>query len=326
MSMLIILTGCFADENAIDHLPAEQVTLTTDSDSADQIFYSFRDRKVISKNSLHKWDLAFECRFNGFDIFINSGHGMKVYNTRIQDFRVSLTPTDLPWEKDRGCGDLNLMCIGEWGDLKSDNPLSHKYLYILDLGVDEAGYELGYKKFLVAGFTDGSYLIRYSDINGENEHLKLIEKDTDYNFVYFSIAQGGRIVKVEPPKDQWDILFTPFIDFYSGETGPEDVILNDESSLIYGLISNPSKIETGIDSTNPWDKVTYFDTENVSFSRHTNAIGKNWYDWSNALGEYKVRSTLFFVRDDGTGTYLLRINSFVRDKRYSTISFQFKNL
>ena len=57
-----------------------------------------------------------------------------------------------------------------------------------------------------------NYKIQYADLKCINLSRKIISKDNNYNFVYFSINSGTTLT-IEPYKTNWDLNFTTFTNY-----------------------------------------------------------------------------------------------------------------
>lgn len=326
IAILLVQSSCFTEEQPFDPVQPHQERLSTDTDTSGQVFYSLKHRKVVSANSVNDWDLAFECRENHYTILVNSARGMAAHNTEIGDFGVSLSPDNLQWTFDHPDSEINKTAIGVWGDFEGGSPVSYRQLYVLNLGVDQNGNQLGYKKFLIGGYTDGNYLVRFSDLDGSNEGLKLIPKDERYNFTYLSFKNNGQIVEIEPLKDDWDLCYTPYADSLVKPVSPEVRVLQDQFALYHGIISNPYNREVALDEHLAWEDVTYFGSGKYEYMNQPNAIGHQWYAWDDGKFEYRADSTLFCLRDHNHNLYLIRFHSFEQNGGSTFVSFQFKNL
>lgn len=325
ISVLVLMTSCFTPEQPSDPVEPFHEVLTTDIDSAGQVYYSLKDRKVVGTSNVYQWDLGFECGTSGFNIIVNSGKGMAAYNTKITDFRIPLTSDNLLWDYDHPCGDLSMTCIGNWGDFNNNNPSSYGNVYIVNLGVDTYGRGLGYKKILIGGFIDGHYVLRFADLDGSNERLMLIPKTDGYNFTYFSFAFGGQLVDVEPPKDLWDIVFTPFIDEIT-DLGDYDIRLNAKLGLYHGILFNRNKRRVAVEENKDWSDITYFGSEDLDYSIYTNTIGRSFYEWLEGDKKYRVKNTLYLLKDGSENTYLIQFKAFEKEVYSARVAFQFKNL
>ena len=131
------------------------------------------------------------------------------------------------------------------------------------------------------------------DDNQEREYV--LEKDTDYNFVYFHMEDG--IVTPEPPKVAWDLLFTRYRYIY--EAYNQDG--SDYLYLVTGVLHNPYQTTTAGDSVRLHDYFTFTkDTfeQNMNLVANRDVIGWDWKRVDIQTAEYKVNTRMVYVIKD----------------------------
>jgi hypothetical protein len=292
-----------------------------------QIFYDLKNKKATSYNSIYSWDLAFDCRKKEFNIIVNYAKGMGAYNTGEKSFSFKYPSKDYPWTYDDPCGDLNLTCIGRWGDFNFDNPQSFENVYILHLGFDEGGNAIGLKKFKIHGFTDQHYLIEYADLDNSNAQTFFIPKNPGYNFTYFTMTENGSLVNVEPPKTDWDIMITPYIDS-AKYSSPFSTKISPDLALVEGILHNRHLREVAVDTIASFEAISYFDIDRLEFKRNINNIGSRWRWWDkNRETFFMSKENKYVIRDDNEEYYALEFIKFQKiTTTTSTLQFKVKNL
>lgn len=141
---------------------------------------------------------------------------------------------------------------------------------------------------------DNIYELRYSDLDGSNEvNISLdIKPYIEKNFVYYSLEQQSLIDR--EPADNWDILFTKYIDY------TEDMSGNMVEYLVTGATSNVDRkankfTEIGAD---------FDDWAAKPFDSLKNTIGYDWKIFSMTTFSWEVDDSIaFFVKNDNGDVY-----------------------
>lgn len=267
------------------------------------IFYSCSDGEIANVPRAG-WDIAFYTNAFSAGIIINEGAGVELYSYPNGDTTAWSTVDTVGlsswkplynspeyWED----GAFNANQLGHpdygWGIY---NMITHSVtgdsLYVIKTNEGE------YKKLWIVQkkSVDNIYVIRYADLNGENEVNKSldIKPYTEKNFVYYSMSQ--QILIDREPNANWDILFTKYIDF------TEDMSGNMVEYLVTGATSNIDKgankfTEVGAD----------FDAwASEPFNTLKNTIGYDWKSFSMTTFSWEVDdSTVFFMQDDNSDVY-----------------------
>jgi len=315
------LSSCFKEADVVMDDSLFTLEIETTSDRNGQIFFDLENRTVVAQNSIYNWDMAFDCREGKFSIILNSAKGMAAYNTRSKRFEKKFEIQQYPWRFDHPCGDLNLTCIGEWGDFSFDNPQSYTEVYLINLGLRGQKTPLGFRKVQFLKFQDSSYIFHFAELNGHNESFDTIRKDPDFNFIYYSFNDGGKIRRIEPPKDDWDIVLSPYLDEHR-ELGPFDISVNKDFAIYDGLMQNRHKHEVSIDTVRLRDEIGYFDMDNYEWSPYTNLIGNTWNQWSAKDSSYHILKPKTYLLKNDERYYLINFDSYSKTDQF-TSNFRF---
>lgn len=326
-AITLTLSSCFKEEDKREPLKTQVKSIKLESDYSVQHFYKLSDTSIVSSNNWTKWDLKFYAQNNNYYVKLNDAANMKAFNTNSKNFE-SVKTFNNTWisKVDNPEGDLNLLALDlEFISNGSDTLFTNKNVYVLLLGTDAAGNEIGYKKIVIDYFYGNHYHIRFANLDGSEEFEAIIAKDETLNYVYFSLNNQGEIVTVEPDRNTWDLVFTRSTDI---------TIKNDFTDTIFdysvtGVILNPYStqayqiIDENFASTNK-DNVNSLD-----FTNQLNAIGYNWksYDLENSV--YAVRKNNYYIIKDGNSlVYKLKFISFVDPvtNNRGTISFEYEVL
>lgn len=272
---------------------------------ANDIFYSMSDGEVASVERAG-WELGFYTNAFSSGIIINEGNGVQLYHYPNDDTSgwstfdttgmmgwISLSNSNEYWED----GAFNRGALGHpdygWGIY---NMVTHSItgdsLFLINIpGV-------GYKKLWIVDkvSVDNIYHLKFADIDGSNEvPVELdLKPYASKNFAYYSIANNELIDR--EPAENWDILFTKYIDItYDNDGNPVEY-------LVTGATSN---INTGAVEYSPVSP-DYIDWAVKPMDSLKNTIGYDWKHFDMGTFQWTVDdSTVFFVKGHSGDVYKL---------------------
>ena len=322
-------SSCFTEEEPIQPLEPRSGVVTTEWATHGQVYYSLKDQHVIKGNGIYEWDLAFSCAPDDYTILLNTAKGMGCYNTSSKNFAEAYLEEDYPWEFEKSNGQEDHSAIGAWGDFEFVNPQSFQDVYILNMGIDPSGRRKDMLKFRVNGYSNGFYSVRVGDLKGTYHKDYLVAKNDSFNHVYLSFGEN-RVQHLEPPKNEWDLLFTPYV-VPIGKSDPRAPFfhsLNKSYELVDGVLLNPYNREIRFDSNLVLDETTFFDIESESFTDSTDLIGQWWYKYNDETNTFETTSkTGFIIRDEDKNFYALKFTEYSKSSYTGcTTRFIFKNL
>ena len=292
---LSLLTGCFPEDDLVIPLDIDIVEIPY-SMYDNQIWFSLKDETVISANSFLEWDIGFESNGPGHHIILNTSRFMYAGNTESADFDGITSNICDTMIYDDSSGDLDKTAIGEWADFTDPgNPIYPKKVYIIDLGYDNNGFPFGFKKVIFDHFENDTYWIKFSNLDGSDEHSVQISTDTERSFTLFSFNNGGSTVPVQPSDSEWDLCFTQY-----------STILFDDFNvatpyLVRGVYLNSTGTTAASDTINSFFDITLNDIDYYTFSSDQDAIGYLWKDYEN--DSYKINPYIFYIIKDQRGEY-----------------------
>lgn len=286
--LLVVHSSCFKDDIAMVLPPPgdaqiDQVGLGSDYER--QQYFDFGTGDTLG-SKFDSWDLCFESSSSGWHIWINGGNLALIANMDTQDFDAITDTVGAAWKWDEASWHLDSTAIGDW---RND-----RMVYVIDLGYAKAAGER-FKKIIFQSLTDAYYEIEYANLDGSDVHVMQVFKNDAYVYTYFSFADGGSILPIEPDKQRWDILFTRYRYIFYEEEPPLPY-------LVTGILINPG-IEVAIDSSYAFDEIHYENAITFNYSAKRDVIGYNWkyYDFDNAA--YVVRSDINYIIRDMEGVY-----------------------
>ncbi|OHX66665.1 HmuY family protein [Flammeovirga pacifica] len=343
--LLLSLFSCNEadDSNTIppdDNVDSKIITAELTGQLSNQVYVDLNTGET-STVEVNTWEIAFDQ--NG-TIISNSGKKVALAMPLETDF------DEINEESVQG---LQLFYDDETADLTltawNKNNFELNTPYILDLGINGLGKVIGFKKFIISENSSSQVVIKFADLNGENEATTTIEKSA--GFVYFSAVEN-KVNEVEPSK--WDIVLKP-VTVRTGAPcsalGPgampgincdimrlnASVIINQNGLVKGAKSSNFPDLEANDDPEHEinkltiedsnFDEITASNVNDIEKTTQGNIIGKEWFhiQTPHRDGVYKVYSHITFVVNDEEGNnYKLRFLTYSKDGQngYPTFEYQ----
>lgn len=185
-----------------------------------------------------------------------------------------------------------------WGVYGSNHHVTGSIIFVLKyLSTGE------YIKFMIEDYF-GGYNFKYSKWNaatstwGTTETRTLPNGTDDAYFNYFSFTTGAKVENMEPPKANWDLMFTRYYTFY----------MNYMMYQMSGVLQSPT---VSIAKVQPETQATATATIPVStaFSNNITTIGHSWKPTSGFYNDvvYYIKQgseyyRMYFISNEGTAT------------------------
>ncbi|GIQ58503.1 hypothetical protein Flavo103_16390 [Flavobacterium collinsii] len=321
------LASCSSDDDTQVEVPTVGATLQASVGGANQPNQLYLDLSAAESKSVNResWDFGFSTG-DDFRVVLNGSVKMAVKKLATSDITVSQaidtnvsvgggeTPAsngyvDNPTGVLAGAGAGIGTAIAEVSATDADNKV-----YLVNLGakvstavptkgsVNVDGDPRGWKKVRILRSGNG-YKIQYADLASATFTEKVIAKDADFNFTFFSLTTGNTVV-VEPQKAKWDLNFTVFTNYVNMGKG----------DVTYGysdFITTNSKAGTQAYQVLTTADITYagFTKANVDEANFTASktdqriIGGNWRSPGGPTTLPSVRTDRFYVVKDVAGNY-----------------------
>ncbi|MBK1895807.1 T9SS type A sorting domain-containing protein [Chryseobacterium paridis] len=285
------------------------VNLTTGANYQNRVFFDFSTNNVVSQPA-DTWDIAFFRNSSmSFGTRVNDAQNIEVY-------QASAVPT--AWDN------INIANIGSWG-----SPL---YNPDQTTSLQEGAFEQGsamygwgdynggthhidgkvifvlkylntntYVKFMITDYF-GGYTFKYSKWNGSSwdaTQTKTIANGTDdAYFNYFSFTTGDKVANLEPPKANWDLMFTRYWTFYM------NIMMYRMSGVIQSPTTTVAKIQPETQEI-----ATSNLPASTAFSGKITSIGHSWKPTSGIYNDvvYYVKQgseyyRMYFTSNGGAST------------------------
>ncbi|MDR2205501.1 MAG: hypothetical protein LBE36_05030 [Flavobacteriaceae bacterium] len=282
-----------------------------------------------SENLRTKWDLGFYCG-DEFKVILNSSALMaagKIENaTDINAISETLDILALEDEiqvanfvaeneqyVDNPAGNISgHTAIAEISENDSENGI-----YLVNMGneinteniplgsAQPKGDARGWMKIQITRNADG-YKIKYADINATTYKEYIIQKNPDYNFVFFSLIDNQEVM-VQPEKKHWDICFTVFVNILSGAGS---YIYSDfvTTNILSGVGAYQVKVPAGTNATEVYNNFSASDVDESKFIfDDQTAIGSTWR-FTGPSGNDVYGDRFYIIKNTDGLYYKLKFN------------------
>ena len=298
---LLVIAGMFSacgpNENPLVVVPEPEFeTIEIDANGMGMHYYSLKDKQVIAALPMNSWDLRICAQTDKYYFYVNTGKNMRIakYDGKFSD-AINVN-TISQWQTDLVKNGKILTAMGAWGDFSFANPKSYGFTYVVDLGYLNMAGEFGYRKIEILGCSANTYTIKYGLLDDVNGDTIEIAKSATHNNVFFSFANGGNEVKIEPPASDWDLLFTQF--GLATQVLKDSIAIDTTFSLTDMVFLNNTGRQLFCDTLKTFDNITFWDAENYSYSQNVDFIGNRWRYFDSGTNQFVLRKQKVFVLRD----------------------------
>lgn len=296
----ISFASCFKEEEKVQ--PHQSGNATTDTIPLSQnykyqIYFDLSSNSKVATNLRTDWDLAFECKTIGTHILLNSSCFMKAADCGLITFAQPIDTAKLHWKYDQSDGNPDSTALLHWIKINNNDTLYPGHVYAIDRGLDEQGLVLGFRQIIFDGLKHGIYTFRWANIDGSAATSAKIVKDSTINYIHYSFKNGGVLQAPEPPKLQWDLLFTQYSTILTTTAGAP------YPYLVTGVVINRSGVMVAVDSTSAFSTINFGTAHNMTYSNTLDVIGYSWKYYSFTTSSYTIRYNRNYVIKDAAGFY-----------------------
>lgn len=319
MILPLLWWSCEKEE---DKLPGRYLTDRvgqTDMESGNGVDYrkqAYYDLSANQNKGTHDrdaWDIAFGCDPVNPNIFVNAAMLMRIASTGKIDFNQPVNPqdfvNDLQYERS-----THYFRSGWMKSDFDDQGIAKGEVFLIDLGLNLQNQSRGYKIMQITGFDNSSYTVRVSNPDNSDQQQFSVDIDQAYNNVYISFSNASNRLILEPPKDEWDLLFTKYMErLYDGV---DSVDYSVTGCLInpYGTLAYLHE-ESVLDTTIRFYDLNASDINDAQYSARSNVIGHTWKFFDlNGSGKFLIEPhRYYFVKDEAGVNYRLRFTGFYNE-------------
>ncbi|PLX03854.1 MAG: hypothetical protein C0595_05435 [Marinilabiliales bacterium] len=298
--IITLLTSCFKDDEMVPkHDPGDVIvdTIAMTQYYNYQLYYNLNDSNVVSSNEREIFDINFECVDTSTVIRLNTANFALIAETDFKTFEQVNDTVGLEWHFDKSDGDVDSLAINNWINIDGSDTTYSDRVWVLDRGLSPLGIALGLKKVKFTKFENNTFFFSFCNMDNSDLHEVYVSKDPDYEYVQYSLSNGGEKIQTEPMKNTWDLLFTQYTTLlYTNEGQAYPYIVNGV------LQSKGTKI--AIDSTMNFEDIVLSDTLGLEFSKKYDVIG---YDWKRIEGDVETGNYQYVARTEWN--YIIRDNN-----------------
>ncbi len=307
------LQSCIREEEpVIPHLVGNVVSrsIAMSSDYRSQVFYNLEKDSVIGRNLKTDWDMAFDVQdTEGGKIYLNQAKYMHAWRTDQLELE-QLRDTagffkNARWD---AANNPDTMGIGPSKGLAN--------AFWIDRGFNEFGDPLDFVRFKIVLVTREKYVFKIFRQGATNSEQYEIQRDTNYNRVYFSFATN-KAVKVEPKKTDWDLQFTQYMHTFRDPYTPY---------LVVGVLLNPLSTQAVADSTVAFEKIDRTVAQNFKLSNKSDVIGYGWKVFTGNIFKVQLQYN-YIVQNQKDMLFKMRFVDFYDNRgTKGTPKFEFQRL
>lgn len=320
------LTSCFKEDERIAPFDrGEKITATIGMTQTYkyQVYYSLDDTSAVSQTNKGVFDLMFDNAPGQSGVYPNSANFAKVARTGQFDITAVNSINGLVFNFDASSGNRDSLAFGNWFELQNGDTVPSGEVFVIDLGYDDLGNILGYRKLVVDSLKGNSYYFRYAALNNSQINSGVATKSGSSNYIYFSFTTHEQVFP-EPAREDYDLLFTQYTTLlYTNDGEPYPYIVT-------GVLLNRFNTMCYLDTTFVFDSIAMDHIQDQRFTSRPDVIG---YDWKEVKGDvnsgnvyYEIRpENNYFIKNQEGFYYKLRFVSFYNnngEKGYPTIEFQ----
>ncbi|PLX13657.1 MAG: hypothetical protein C0598_03195, partial [Marinilabiliales bacterium] len=209
----IALSSCFKDDEMVPkHDPGDVIVDTIEMTEYYnyQLYYNLHDSTVVSSNERKIFDLNFECLDTSTVIRLNSANFALIAETEFKTFDKVNDTIGLEWKFDKSDGDVDSLSINNWININGTDTTYSDKVWVLNRGLSPLGISLGLKKIKFTRYSNGKFYFSYCDMDNSNLTEASVAKNPLYNYIQFSLSNGGEAIQTEPEYGSWDLLFAQY--------------------------------------------------------------------------------------------------------------------
>jgi len=265
---------------------AKTLSVSVSSDYKYQVYFNLNTGEEVSRNLKTDWDLGFFCSDDR--VFLNSSKVMLAAEITGRTFDEITDTTGLVFKWDYPSLQTDSLALSNWKE---------NSIYVVQLGFNEKGENLGLRKL---EFIKSDNLLKAKHAKLDNSDQKEVEitKDQNYYAVYLSFEKG--VLKVEPPKNTWDIVFTQYTHVFKEPA---------QTYLVLGILLSPDVQAIQVDSV-AFENIKYEFAKTLELTSQRDIIGYDWKEYSFDTQSYRVFAEKNYVISSQGKLYKLHFVDF----------------
>lgn len=282
-----MLPACLPIDQAIapvDRGPTRTITASIGNTYGTVVYYSLDDDRVVLSVPLASWHLTVETRHNEPIIRLNSGLVMRAAAVDAP-FNDIITAPATGWEYDTPDGFHGPM-ISWWKRAVST--------YVVHLGFDERGKDLGMRKVDVQRSADGVEL-RIARLNGSEGRVVSIPFEQSPSRVGVDLLRCA-VVRSEPAIGSWDLMATRYTHIF------RDTLTADSTPYsVTGVFVDPTTTRCARIPDGHLDSTVNISEETFPLMQPRDVLGYDWKSFSLETGQFSTLRERRYVLQTRSG-------------------------
>ncbi len=320
----LALSSCFKEDDRIaaqevfEEIGRVDMVSENGVDYPKQVYFDLSTNQARAFNQRDKWDLALGCEVGKPNLFTNASLNMRVAQTGSFQWGQSFNTADFEFQYERVDRFFSRGLIAS--DFSGTNPSGE--VFIIDLGKDLQNKARGYRLLQLIGYDDQSYTLRIANLDYSFDETVKLQLNPACNFVYIALDEPKIIMELEPPKGEWDLWFTKYMERLYDGTDTLDYSVT--GCLINPYLSSAALYPDSLD----FDELSLQNTDLSILSTRTSSIGHNWKYFDLDKGLFSVHEDkIYLIQDSDGSTYKMAFTGFYDDaSRKGAVSFKFITL
>ncbi len=313
---LLGLAGCLREEDPLPAGGEVPVIIAQGEDYGQAVYFKLSTGEQHSV-PVDAWDLAFPTDVDSMAVRLNTGKLFLAWNTgqtgrpRRAEWPAA---SSFDWQTDAPRGWADSTALWGWHRPGSQQPTG--VTFVLDRGpLFHTSDTARYRYLQITGRDGESFRFRWASSPEGDWREERIALDRAYTHVFFTFEGGGRVVSVAPPREQWDLVFTQYVQPFDELPPPG------RWYLVRGTLSNLTQGVRVSAVTGDFDRYPKFEELSRDqlgslppFRIDADGIG---YDWKSfdLRGNYFIRPNHYYVVRDPDGShYRLRFVDFYDER------------
>ncbi|MGB0176217.1 MAG: HmuY family protein [Owenweeksia sp.] len=293
-----LLSSCFKEDELIPRQEIFEEVGRVDMTSEDgveypkQVYFDISTNQVKAFNYRDEWDLALGCEAGKPNLFVNTSLLMRVAGTGSSQWGATFSTNNYEFQYER----VDRFFDKGWlaGDFSGSNPQGQ--VFIIDLGRDLKNKLRGYRLLQITAYNAQSYTLRIATLDYSVDQTVTVPLNPLYNFVYLSFDDPNTVMELEPPKSEWDLWFTRYMErLYDG---------NDTLDYsVTGCLINPYLTSAAfLTDSIPFEQISLENSDLSLLSTRTSIIGHDWKFYDLDQGLFLVKENNVYLVQDAEGT------------------------
>ena len=285
---LITLVSCFPKEERVEPSPRiyQSVSIDAGSSKNDVIFYSLDEGRIIAKASPMDWDLYIDQEV-----------------IRINYFRsMSVALTTDAWDNIKDTAGLSFSYLTyQLSDSLTQWELLENQIYVVNMGLDKEYNPMGFLLLQIKRTTDG-VILKYKDLEGENEWINKITEDQ----FYYHLRNENQMDL--PNEKEYDLALGKYTDYVTVDDISQDY-------TIYGAILGNASAYL---RNSEFENTNLDDFDESLLSNRQDIIWWNWKRFNLDKNAYEIRPNMtYMISTNSNYSCKLRFVDYLNDQGIS---------